>query len=750
MSYCNVILRGAVKQTDVLYTYKIPDSLEGKVIPGCLCNVPFGKGNRLKTALVTAITEENTSKYQVKDVAGLVSDLPVVTEDQLELIDKISSRYNCTRGEAAELMIPSCVESHKNKSVSFVEIADKEEAQRILNSGTLRSAAHINILEYLLENGPSDRKEILYSCRASAAQLKAVIDKGLVSSYKTRAEDSEVTTDFAFEDTPDAGFTEEHDLNPEQEHAVKTIMEGDKYVYLLYGITGSGKTEVYLNCARQVLESGGSVIYMVPEISLTPQSINWIRGRLGDDVAVLHSRLTDNQRYVQWDRIRRGIARIVVAPRSGVFAPVQNLKLIIIDEEHDSSYRSETHPRYSAKEIARMRSYYSGAKIILGSATPAIESFYAAKNGVYELVELKNRARAQAKLPETIPVDMKEQIKLGSGEMLSVPLRQAISVALSQRKQTMLFLNRRGYSRTLICNDCGTPATCVNCSVAMTLHNNRRTGTQNLICHYCGYTIPADLAECSACGGMHFTRAGFGTQQLEELIKKLYPNENVLRMDQDTTMSPKAYRDIIDRFAQGEASFLIGTQMIAKGHDFPNVTVVGILGADLMLASSSYRASEKAFQLITQAAGRAGRADSPGKVFVQSYRPDLPLFRYALTQDYEAFYEAEIEYREKLMLPPFKAIGELILSDENEDDLQVKAQDLKAYLKDFLSYQDEKYGFELFGPMPDVIYELRGRYRMDFIIKASNKSALNAVYKKVTTDFDYSKYQISFNNDPEN
>ena len=750
MSYCRVILRGAVRQTDVLYTYQIPADLEGKVTAGCLCKVPFGKGNKLKTALVTGVTDVNDSKYAVKDIAGLVSDIPVVTEDQLAVIDKISSRYNCTRGEVTELLIPSCVETHKNKSVSFVEIADEEEAKHILEGGYLRSAAHINILEYLLENGPSDRKEVLYACRASAAQLKAVIDKGLIRSYKTRAEDSESVSEFSFADAPDKGFTEEHDLNPEQISAVDKIMNGDKAVYLLHGITGSGKTEVYLNCARKVLERGGGVLYMVPEISLTPQSINWIRGRLGDSVAVLHSRLTDNQRYIQWDRIRRGQARIVVAPRSGVFAPVQNLKLIVIDEEHDCSYRSETHPRYSAKEIARMRSIYTGAKIILGSATPSIESYYAAQHNVYELVELKNRAKKQAKLPETIPVDMKEQVKLGAGEMLSVPLRQAIAVALSDNKQIMLFLNRRGYSRTLVCSDCGTAATCVNCSVAMTLHNNKRTGSQNLVCHYCGYTIPADLAVCGSCGGNHFERAGFGTQQLEELIRKLYPTEKVLRMDQDTTMSPNAHRDIIDRFANREASFLIGTQMIAKGHDFPDVTVVGILGADLMLASSSYRASERAFQLITQAAGRAGRADSPGKVFVQSYRPDLPLFRFALTQDYEAFYNSEIEYREKLLLPPFKAIGEMMISDENEESLQTKASELKAYLTVFLAYQDEKYGFELYGPIPDVIYELRGKFRMDFVIKASNISALNSVYKKVMEDFDYSKYQISFNNDPEN
>ena len=247
MSYCNVILRGAVKQTDVLYTYKIPETLEDKVVPGCLCSVPFGKGNRLKTALVTEVTAECSSNYKVKDVSGLVSDLPVVTDDQLAILDKVASRYNCTRGEAAELMIPSCVETHKNKGVAFVEIADKDEAESVLREGSLRSSAHINILEYLLENGPSDRKEVLYGCRASASQLKAVIDKGLVRSYKTRAEDSEVTSEFEFEDIPDSGFTEEHDLNKDQQNAVKKIMEGDKAVYLLYGITGSGKTEVYMH-----------------------------------------------------------------------------------------------------------------------------------------------------------------------------------------------------------------------------------------------------------------------------------------------------------------------------------------------------------------------------------------------------------------------------------------------------------------------------------------------------------------------
>ena len=323
-----------------------------------------------------------------------------------------------------------------------------------------------------------------------------------------------------------------------------------------------------------------------------------------------------------------------------------------------------------------------------------------------------------------------------------------MAVAFSQKKQAILFLNRRGYARTLVCEDCGKPVSCVNCSVGMTLHNNRRTGSQSLICHYCGYMINASEAQCSFCGGNHFTRAGFGTQQLESLLSEVFPHEKVLRMDQDTTVSPGAHREIIERFARKEASILIGTQMIAKGLDFPDCTVVGILGADLMIAASSYRASERAFQLITQAAGRAGRGDDPGKVFIQSYNPDNPLFRYACTQDYRAFYDTEIAYRQKMSLPPFKAIGEIVLSLEDESSLQERGRDLYHYLSDFLSYQDSSYGFELYGPVPAVIYELRGKYRLSFILKASNKSAINAVFRRVMEDFDHVRYPLSYDNDP--
>ena len=751
--YCSVILRGAVRQTDNLYTYRIPEELSGSVVAGSLVNVPFGKGDSERCAVVIGLTDSfDGDESLIKDISSVISGRPVLYPDQIALIDKISERFNCTKGDVVELMVPTCVVNHKNPVEVFAELVSEKTATEVLESETLRSAAHINILEYLLAQGKSTRKELMSAVSCSAAQIKALEDKGLIRLVKESSDyvsPGIITSD----DVPSGKFTEEYELSAEQQSAVDQILKGidekKDITYLLFGITGSGKTEVYLNIAKKVISEGGSVIYMVPEISLTPQTINWIKGRLGDSVAVLHSRLTDKQRYEQWDNIRTGKAKVVVGPRSGVFAPAVNLRLIILDEEHDGSYKAESHPRYSARDIARMRAKITGSCVVLGSATPSVESFYAANMGAFKLLELKERARSEAKLPEIIPVDMKEQIKLGAGDMLSMPLRQAMSVAFSENKQVILLLNRRGFSRTLICDSCGEPVTCKNCSVAMTLHNNRRNGTQSLICHYCGYTVPSYEARCAFCSSTRFTKAGFGTQQLEEFLHKVFPHEKVLRMDQDSTMTPGAHKEIIEKFAKKEASILIGTQMIAKGLDFPDVTVVGVLGSDLMLASSSFKASERAFQLITQAAGRAGRGDAPGKVFIQSYRPDQPLFGFACTQNYRAFYEQEIEYRQKLRLPPFKAIGEIVLSLPDEDKLIQRANEVGKYLKDFLGFQDEKYQFEVFGPVPCVIYELRGRYRMSFVIKAVNKSAINGVFKRLIADFDHTKYPMSFDNDPQ-
>ena len=755
MRVCKVLLRESVRQTDKAYTYKIPEDLEPSVAEGSYVKVPFGFGNRKQIALVVSICDESEVKgfdvSKLKTVDSLLDLYPVMNKDQLAIIEPLKSRLLCTSGDVISMMIPSAVGTVARAKATFVDVKSADAAEEALNSGKLRSIAHITMLEYLLNNGITERKKLLSIAKASDAQLRGLRDKDLIcltTRMLTREEEEEQENETVSELSSES-FRVVHELNDEQQAAFDKVKGslGKPEVFLLHGITGSGKTEVYLKCAGEVLDRGGCVIYLVPEISLTPQTVSWIRGRFGDTAAVMHSRLSDRQRYDEWDRIRRGQARIVVGPRSSIFAPVENLKLIIIDEEHDTSYKSESFPRYNTRDIAFMRMKISSCPLILGSATPLVSSYYAANKGAYTLLKLNKRANPDAVLPEVRIVDMKDQVKEGYGDLLSGPLRTAMARAFSQGQQVMLFLNRRGYSRTLVCSSCGEPVQCPSCSVAMTLHNSRRTGDRRLICHYCGFTIPSSEAKCSECEGTKFKRAGIGTQQLEEILNKLYPDSKVLRMDQDTTMLPGSHERILSEFRDHKADILVGTQMIAKGHDFPSVTVVGVLGADLISMSSDYKSSERAFELITQAAGRAGRGENRGKVYLQSLRPDNPLLMYAAEQDYEAFYESEIQYREVMKLPPFKAVGEIVLSLPDEDMLAERTRDLNKYLKDFLSYQNEALGFELFGPVPAPIYELRGRYRNVFMIKSSKRSYLNEVFRQVMEDFDPSVYPISFDND---
>ena len=754
MKVCKVLLRECVRQTDKAYTYKIPSDMEEKVVQGSYVKVPFGFGNRKQIALVVSVSDYTEdlgfAPSKLKDIDSLLDLYPVVNKDQLAMIEPLKSRLLCTSGDVITMMVPSAVGTVAKAKASFVSIKSREEAEAVLASGKLRSVTHIHILEQLLANGPTERKTLLASAKATDAQLRGLRDKDLIeitTRMLTRDEiESEVQSPA---EVSSDSFRVVHELNGEQGKAYKEVCDslGKPQVFLLHGITGSGKTEVYLKCAGEVLDRGGCVIYLVPEISLTPQTVSWIRGRFGDTAAVMHSRLTDRQRFDEWDRIRRGEARIVVGPRSSIFAPVEDLKLIIIDEEHDSSYKSESFPRYNTRDIAIMRMKLSSCPLILGSATPLVTSYYSAQKGVYKLLKLNKRAAEDAVLPEVTIVDMKKQIQEGYGELISGPLRVAMAKAFSKDQQVMLFLNRRGYARTLVCSTCGEPANCPNCSVAMTLHNYRRSSERLLICHYCGYTIPSGECVCRECEGTKFKRAGVGTQQLEEMLKELYPDRKVLRMDQDTTMQPGAHERILGEFRDHKADILVGTQMIAKGHDFPSVTVVGVLGADLISMSSDYKSSERAFELITQAAGRAGRGNEPGKVFLQSLHTDNPLLMYAASQDYEAFYESEIAYREVMKLPPFKAVGEVVLSLPDEDMLMKRTADVGRYLKDFLSYQDKSLGFELYGPVPAPIYELRGRYRNVFMIKSHKKSYLNEVFRQIMEDFDPNLYPLSFDND---
>lgn len=766
MSICSCSLLNSVKSTDKLYSYLIPQELEGKISCGMAVKVPFGKGNRTEDAIVFDVCENPVEKNRkLKAIDSITDELPVIYPDQLELCSTVSKRCSCTLGDALSLMIPSQCFKRRGTVVKYVRLSDCDKAREMLKNNAFRSIMHVKCLSFLLDlldqgkDPITSEFEITTVTGCSKAQLVALRDKGLVL-FENRREESDssefarrLQKDFETFDSDnqeDSSFSKRFEPNSEQQDAIDQICDenSSSSVYLLHGITGSGKTEVYLNCAEEYLRRGYGVLYLVPEISLTPQTISWITGRLKRNVAVIHSRLTPAEKYRQWDLIRRGIATIVVAPRSGIFAPIKNLKLIIIDEEHDTSYKSETHPRYNSKELAIARSKLTHAKVVLGSATPSIESYYASELGVYKKLSLSQRASKNAHLAQVNIIDMKEQLKLGAGEMLSIPLRQACAKAISENKQIILFLNRRGYSRTLVCTDCSEPVTCPSCSVGMTLHNMKHSSERVLVCHYCGYMIPTCQAECGNCHGKHFKRVGFGTQQLETLIHELYPNEKVLRMDQDTTSENGAHERILSEFRNGEASFLIGTQMIAKGHDFPNVTVVGILAADLMTNSADYRSSERAFQLITQASGRAGRSDFPGHVYIQTMNPQNAMIRYAASQDYVSFFNEELQYRRMLNLPPFKALGEIVLSLEDEDVLKTRADIVASYLRELINMQDASLDFELYGPMPAAIYELRDRYRMCFNIKAKNKSCLNYVFGCLLESFSPKEYPLSVDPDP--
>lgn len=754
MRIAGVYLRESVRQTDKLYSYKVPETMVDRIVLGSYVRVPFGFNKKTQIALVVHLSDDVSSlgfdPKKLKEIDSIIDLYPVMNEDQLCLIEPLKKQLLATSGDIISLMIPSAVGNVSRDKATFVKIIDENRARSALASNTLRSINHIHILELLLENGAMEKKLLITTTKTSDSIIRSLKEKGFID-FENRLLTREEVVKKSCESSKDTSnsFRVVHDLNDEQHHAFCEVINGlgKPQVFLLNGITGSGKTEVYLKCAGEVLNRGGSVIYLVPEISLTPQTVSWIIGRFGNVVAVMHSRLTEKQRYEEWDRIRRGDARIVVGPRSSIFAPVSNLQLIIIDEEHDSSYKAENHPKYSARDIALMRMAKNSCPLVLGSATPLVTTYYAAKNNSIKLLKLTQRANPNSTLPEVRIVDMKHQAVEGYGNLLSGPLRNAMAEAFSLNKQVILFLNRRGFSRSLFCTSCGEAVSCPNCSVGMTLHNNRHSSERLLICHYCGFTIPTSMAKCTNCEGTKFRKSGVGTQQLEEILHELYPKEKILRMDQDTTMGQGSHEEILTKFRNHEASVLVGTQMIAKGHDFPDVTVVGVLGADLFALSSDYRSTERAFELITQSSGRAGRAGEKGKVYLQSLHPDNPLLKYAAKQDYEAFYESEISYRKTLKLPPFKAVGEIVLSLPDENDLALRIRDVDKYVREFVSYQDPMYGFEVYGPTPCPIYELRGRYRYYLIIKANKSAYLNAVFRQMMEDFDSNYYPLSFDND---
>jgi len=740
----SVVLRDSVLTTDLIYDYLVPDELEPDLCTGQFVEVPFGGGNRVCIALVMDTYPDRESKFELKKIIRIIDKIPVLFADQMALLPYIRSRYTCTYGDAIRLMVPSVVTAHKSKSQQSAFLIDRETAISILSECELDSLVQIRILELLCECEEIPVSELMSVLSISRSPIDTLKKKGIIGIEKRSVKRKEQEEK---EEGDSEVKTEPFPPSEAQETAIRAILSpSGRREFLLYGITGSGKTEVYLQCAQEVLERGDSVLFLVPEISLTPQMIRWITGRFPGQVAVLHSRLTPKERYAQWDIIRKGKARIVVGARSAVFAPMDRLKLILLDEEQDTSYKSETHPRYHARDIARRRARQTGAVLVLGSATPSVETYYSAQKGYTTLLTLPERV-GEAQLPKTEIIDMREELRSRNRSIFSRSLRQAMVEAFSKNEQVILFLNKRGYSSLLLCRSCGLVVLCPHCSVAMTLHTPRRAGKSILVCHYCGLTQRvADT--CPSCQSTVQGKFGLGTQQLEEMVKKEFPDQTVIRMDQDTTVGREAHARLLGLFREKKASILVGTQMIAKGHDFPDVTVVGIVSADLLLRASDFRAGERAFQLITQASGRAGRGEKAGRVFIQTYQPDDDILLCSARQDYGMFFKNEIEYRRRLGYPPFRALGSIILSNEDENLAKVQADNVVQALTQARDSLPDACRIDIFGPTPDQLYRLRDRFRFRINIKTDRKSQLSHLFALMQARFFADGYLLYMDIDP--
>lgn len=595
-------------------------------------------------------------------------------------------------------------------TVRLIRLALPDDDIRATMSGTGLTRKQKSVLGLLLDTGTATLKEVNYFTGVTAAVVKALEKKGLVEQFE------QPVTRNPYRGTPQ-GTEKPAELSEEQQACFESLLvwyrQPQGSASLLFGVTGSGKTQVFMRLIDVARADGKSVIVLVPEISLTPQAVSRFYSRFGDKVAVLHSGMSAGERTDEWQRIRRGEAPIVVGTRSAIFAPVSNLGLVIIDEEQEHTYKSESSPRYHARDVARFRCAKSCAMLLLASATPSVETFFAANSGRYHLAKLNNRY-GSAQLPEVDIIDMKPELLSGNDGPISGPLREQLETVISQGHQAILLLNRRGFNTFVSCPQCGHVATCPNCSIALTYHS----ANGRLMCHYCGYSGEAQAA-CPECGGSHIKYAGAGTQKAEQLLHELLPQANILRMDADTTSARFSHEGILKKFEEEGYDILIGTQMVAKGLDFPNVTLVGVLSADQALYMDDFRAGERAFSLITQVVGRSGRGQYGGRAVIQTQTPDNEIIRLAAMQDYEAFYESEIALRKLLLYPPFCDICEIGFTGMIEKEVKAAAAEFHARLAEAVE-KSSGIPIRVMGPSPASVLRVSNRYRYKIILKCKN------------------------------
>ena len=792
-----VYILDAPYQIDKLYNYFIPEDLRRDICAGIFAAVPFGRGNRAQTALVAELYEDvDTPLRDLKPIRSLMTDSPRLNDEQLRLTEFLKDRTFCTTGDAVKAILPSAAfasidifytvseavpdrdkltsselqvydsilkngrttvkrlqsalfpgtddavlsllkkgflkrdfefgQNKKNKFLTYLTVTPKADPY-ITGTKKLRSERMTEILRFVCECGRATDLYVRQQLDCSLAQIKSLISKELISAEQVDIYKNPY--DFPEEQDPSKKIA----LNEEQSAAYKKMSDmldkKNPCAVLLHGVTGSGKTSVIKSVADKALEMGRQVIILVPEIALTPQTLSVFGAYYGDNIAVMHSSLSAGERYDAYRRMQEGLVNVCIGTRSAVFAPFSNLGLIVIDEEQEHTYKSENSPKYSALDVARFRCGYHNSMMLLASATPSVGSYHNAVEGRYTLIELNNRY-GDATLPEAVIVDMREEFSKGALNAVGTRLRDEIDLSLSRGEQAVVFLNRRGFSNYVSCPQCGEVLTCPRCSVSLTRHNYR-SGAK-AVCHYCGYSTPLP-DKCPGCGSEHLRSIGYGTQKVEEEIQGLFPNHTVLRMDADTTGTKASYEEMLSSFRNHEADILLGTQMVTKGHDFPDVTLSGVLLADMSLYLDDYRAGERTFSLITQVVGRAGRASKPGKAVIQTFNPEHPTLRLAAEQDYRGFFKNEIALRRSLVFPPFCDIFLITVSGKFEEECIKTSQLFFAGLKNLLS-ENPSVKMQIFGPFEAPIYRINDRYRWRFVIKGRSTKATRALFSYLIKD----------------
>lgn len=795
MTIAKIIVDVPLMQTDQPYCYKIPEEFEGMLEVGMRVHVPFGKANRLIQGIVLGIEQENDAEVaddDLKEIAEVLDFSPVLTEEQLWLAEELRKSVFSYKISILKAMLPGFLNSSYDKILYPLEGLSQEDRHRLFGSQESLAFSSLD-LEKQSEMMRLTRKGLL-KLEYQAVDQKKVKTQSWVEVNLDKLEKLEISKrakkklelrDYLFkhpETVPLADLLEHYsreqvnffveqgaltilqkevqrsvayfegiessqslELNPEQKEACEAVVRAigkEHPPFLLQGITGSGKTEVYLQIIQGALDMGKTAIVLVPEISLTPQMTERFIARFGDKVAILHSGLSNGEKYDEWRKVERGESQVVVGARSAIFAPLKNLGVIIIDEEHEASYKQDSNPRYHARDVAILRAQYNQAALVLGSATPSLESRARAGKGVYQHLRLTQRANPLASIPQVQLIDFRDYIGQNETSNFTPPLIEAIRDRLDKKEQVVLMLNRRGYSSFVMCRECGIVDTCPNCDISLTLHMDTKT----MNCHYCGFSKEIPHV-CPNCQSRSIRYYGTGTQKAYDELAELFPEARILRMDVDTTRKKGSHQALLEQFGKGEADILLGTQMIAKGLDFPNVTLVGVLNADTALNLPDFRSSERTFQLLTQVAGRAGRAEKAGQVLIQSYNPQHYAIRFAKEQDYEGFYAYEMGIRRQLGYPPYYFTIGITLSHKKEEEVLRRAYEVMEILRSGLSDASI-----ILGPTPKPIARTHNLYHYQILIKYRLEDELASTLNQVlalTQERENSELRLSIDHEPQ-